>query len=200
LPVNREGLNRLDAEGELFVEGVLGSYTVEGSVIGGSGGRDEGGSCTGERGLTRRGLEVGEGCDVCWSVLLRGGEELVVDCDQRFMLAWPSLTSPMPSAAPLAALDGRLAVGGGVARLWGGLDADNSGFVFTAAEAAASLSESEADRLTVTTDDDDTEPLRDDWDCGWPWCGPSFSLVCIFMLFGCVVASANLRVSGQASG
>jgi hypothetical protein len=60
----------------------------------------------------------------------------------------------MPSAAPLAALERRLdVVGGGVSRLWGGLvdeDAD-SGLL-------ASLSE--ADRAS---DEDEMEPLRDDW-------------------------------------
>lgn len=57
----------------------------------------------------------------------------------------------MPSAAPLAALERRLAEGGGVARLWG---LGGSGW--------ASLSDSEAERLTVTTDDDEMEALRDE--------------------------------------
>lgn len=81
-------------------------------------------------------------------------------CDQRFTVAEadaPSLKAPMPSAAPLAALERRLvAVGGGEARLWGLVDGSG----------CASLSE--ADRLTVTTDDDEMEPLRDErraWGC-----------------------------------
>jgi hypothetical protein len=107
-------------------------------------------------------------------------------CDQRLMLpaaavVAPSLKAPMPSAAPLAALERRLvAVGGGVARLWG-FAVGGSGF--------ASLSESEADRLTVTTDDDEMEPLRDDCrrdDCDC-WAGvsagcPPAGLLWIFML------------------
>lgn len=76
----------------------------------------------------------------------------VVLCDQRFTLAAPSLKAPRPSAAPLAALERRLAPGGGVACLWG---LDGSGF------ALASRREKEADRLTVTTDDDEMEALRD---------------------------------------
>jgi hypothetical protein len=65
-------VKRPAVEGELFVEalvGVLGSYTVEGSRIGGSegsrGGAVMGGgrSCAGERGLTRRGLDAGERCE-----------------------------------------------------------------------------------------------------------------------------------------
>ena len=63
----------------------------------------------------------------------------------------------MPSAAPLAALLRRRAWdGGGVARGWGLVD-DGSGRC-----ASGAASESEADRLTVTTDDDEMEPLRDD--------------------------------------
>jgi hypothetical protein len=218
VPVSRLGVNRLEAEGELFVEalvGVLGSYTVAGRSIGGNEGTlgagvtDEGGSYTGERGLARRGLCVGERRDVC-AVVLREGEGgcaaapltwllaavmlslreklgwwpfrscsrlllPVVLCDQRFTLpdaaaVAPSLRGPMPSAAPLAALERRLvADGGGVARLWG-FDVDGSGF--------PSLSESEADRLTVTTDDDEMEPLRDDCrrdDCD---CGAEMSTGC----------------------
>jgi hypothetical protein len=59
----------------------------------------------------------------------------------------------MPSAAPLAALERRLdEAGGGVARLWGGLvDEDGD---------SALESLSEADRCS---DDDEMEPLRDDW-------------------------------------
>jgi hypothetical protein len=235
VPVSRLGVKRLEAEGELFVEalvGVLGSYTVAGRSIGGSEGTlgagvtDDGGSYTGERGLARRGLCVGERWEVC-AVVLREGEGgcaaapltwllpavmlslreklgwwpfrscsrlllPAVLCDQRFTLpdaaaaaVAPSLKGPMPSAAPLAALERRLvADGGGVARLWG-FDVDGSGF--------ASLSESEADRLTVTTDDDEMEPLRDDCrrddcDCDCD-CGAEMSAVCppagvlwIFML------------------
>ena len=59
----------------------------------------------------------------------------------------------MPSAAPLAALERRReAAGGGVARVWGLGEECRS--------ALASLSE--ADRLTVATDDDDMEALRDE--------------------------------------
>lgn len=55
----------------------------------------------------------------------------------------------MPSSAKPAALERRLE-GGGVACLWG---FDGSGIV----------SLSDADRWTVTTDDDDIELDRDDW-------------------------------------
>ena len=195
-------MNRLEPEGELLVEtlvGVLGSYTVEGSRVGGSEGilggavTDAGGSYTGERGLARRGLEAGEregddgrregesgcGCGAapltvaaaaaavvvvvmlslreklgwwwCWGLSRWERLLLVVDWDQRLMLAVPSRKGPMPSAAPLAALERRRAEGGGVARRWG---LDGSGF--------ASLSDSEAVRWTVTTDDEEMEAARDE--------------------------------------
>lgn len=68
-------------EGELFVEslvGVLGSYTVAGSSMGGSEGRRGGGPavtapCVGER--ARRGLAVGERWEKLFAVLPREGEE-----------------------------------------------------------------------------------------------------------------------------
>ena len=100
----------------------------------------------GERGR-RRGLDVGEwwaaywceeregerlrregevGCAVApWSgrAVEAFCEERLLDAvlwDHRFMLAAPSRKAPMPSAAPLAALERRLAAagaaGGGVAR------------------------------------------------------------------------------------
>jgi hypothetical protein len=69
----------------------------------------------------------------------------------------PSLKPPIPpaSTAKPAALERRLE-GGGVALLWG---FDGSGIV----------SLSEADRLTVTTEDEEMELDRDDWRrCGGP--------------------------------
>ena len=117
---------------------------------------------------------------------------LAVLCDQRLMLPVPvpvpapSRKRPMPSAAPLAALERRLAEGGGVARVvWGALDEDASGF--------ASLSE--AALLTVTTEDEEMEVLRDDerrCECGFDeegaaagsccCVGAAAGRVCIFML------------------
>ena len=71
----------------------------------------------------------------------------------------------MPSAAPLAALlRRRVWVGGGVARGWGLVDGSGR------CASGAAASKSEADRLTVTTDDDEMEPLRDDLR-PWTWCG-----------------------------
>lgn len=79
------GVKRLEAEGELFVDalvGVLGSYTVAGSRVGGSEGicggavTDEGGPYAGERGLTRRGLAAGERLEGRLELMARAGEEL----------------------------------------------------------------------------------------------------------------------------
>jgi hypothetical protein len=76
----------------------------------------------------------------------------VVDCDQRFRFPMPSRKLPMPSIAAVAvAALLRRRRGGVVALLWG---LDGSG--------AGSLSESDADRFTVETDDDDIELLRED--------------------------------------
>lgn len=89
-----------------------------------------------------------------------GGERLLLEvlCDQRLILAIalvlvlgvlePSQKATMPSAAPLAALERRRAAGGGVSGPWDSL---------------GSLRESEADRWTVTTDEEEREALRDDW-------------------------------------
>lgn len=151
---------------------------MEGSRIGGSEGScggaviNGGGSYLGERGLARRGLDVGE----WWAAYWREGERLrregeagcavapwsgraverlleAVDWDHRFMLAAPSRKAPMPSAAPLAALERLLAAaaaGGVLARE----DAEGaSGWAWSLSEAA---------RLTVTTDDDETEVPRDE--------------------------------------
>jgi hypothetical protein len=60
---------------------------------------------------------------------------LVVLCDQRLMLAAPSPSAPGTSA------------GGGVGRCASG----------------SALRDSEAARLTVTTDDEEREVLHDDW-------------------------------------
>ena len=114
------------------------------------------------------------GCGACDDRLL------VVLCDQRFMLPAPSRKVPMPSAAPLAALERRLADGGGVAReVWGGLGA--SEFVFV------SLSLSEAVRFTVTTEDEEMDVLCDEVRrcedaAGSCWVGAGAGLECIFML------------------
>ena len=78
---------------------------------------------------------------------------------------WPSRKVPMASAAPLAALERRLAgldEGGGVARDGWGCE----GSVWL-----ASLKESDADRWTVTTDAEESEGAREDeerrrW-CWW---------------------------------
>jgi hypothetical protein len=87
----------------------------------------------------------------CWPRVLAA-----VLWDQRFTLCeagGPSLEVAMPSAAPLAALERRLAVvGGGVARGWGGL---------------------------VEGEGDEMEPLRDDWRRCEAWSGCA---VVVFML------------------
>jgi hypothetical protein len=115
------------------------------------------------------------------------------------MLAAPSRNEPMPSAAPLAALERRLADGGGVARgllswLVLGAAVDEAAWVvpvwgLAAASGFASLM-MEAARYTDTTDDDDTEVLREEVRrCEWAgrawsgWCsGGAAGLPCIFML------------------
>jgi hypothetical protein len=67
--------------------GVRGSYTVAGRNVGGSeemvgvAVTDEGGSYTGERGLARRGLDVGDRLALC-AVVVRGGEELRREGDE----------------------------------------------------------------------------------------------------------------------
>lgn len=120
----------------------------------------------------------------------RGCEErlLVVLWDQRFMLAAPSRKAPMPSAAPLAALERRLAEGGGVGRVMWGLDVD---VAVDVDEASGLASLSEAALFTVTTDDDETDVLRDEVRrcCGRmvSCCcsgGGAAGLLCIFMLAG----------------
>lgn len=91
------------------------------------------------------------GCPA-WPFFSRGGDEvLAVLCDQRFMLPAPSRKAPMPSAAPLAALERRRADKGGVAREWG-----------LVRSWPASLRANEAGRLTVTTEDEDIDVLRDE--------------------------------------
>lgn len=192
-----------------------------------------GGSYLGDRGLARRGLDAGERWAAYWCSgregerLRREGEDgcgaapwsgravaafceerlLVVDWDHRFMLAAPSRKGPMPSAAPLAALERRLAAaaaGGGVARKDG---EGASGWWWSLSEAA---------RLTVTTDDDEMEVPRDEvrrwaceceaeWWCGgrggacgcWraaSWCGAAAGVLCIFkfMLAGEGLGGARL--------
>lgn len=90
---------------------------------------------------------------------------LEVLCDQRLMFSEPpSRKAPMPSAAPLAALERRreeeAGGDGGVARAatWGA-----GGCWLLAGE---SLVDSEAALLTVTTEDEDMDVLRDRlWRC-----------------------------------
>lgn len=98
-------------------------------------------------------------CVSPWERLL-----LAVDCDQRLRLAVPSWKAPMPSAAPLAALERRREEGGGVARRWGG---DGSG--------APALSESEAVRVRVA-DDDESEAARDGRR-RWAWAAAGSAVV-----------------------
>lgn len=66
-----------------------------------------------------------------------------VDCDQRLRFPIPSRILPMLSTATWATLDLRVEEGG-VAFLWG-------------FEGSGTVSFSEADRLTVTTEEDETE-------------------------------------------
>jgi hypothetical protein len=133
------------------------------------------------------------GCPA-WPFLSRGGDEvLAVLCDQRFMLPAPSRKAPRPSAAPLAALERRLADKGGVAREWG-----------LVRSWPASLRANEAGRLTVTTDDDDIEVLRDErrrcedgvGSCCCCCCcagGAAGGQWCRFMMGKCVRVRACLR-------
>lgn len=117
----------------------------------------------------------------------RGCDErlLVVLCDQRLMFAAPSRNWPMaPSACWLAALERRLAAGGGVARWWSVWGLGGSGF------GGVSLSDSEAARLTVTTDDDEMDVLRDEvrrcLGAGSGCCsGSAAGVLCIFILPAC---------------
>jgi hypothetical protein len=128
-------------------------------------------SCAGERGRTRRGLDLGERCEElrregeagsagvplkaceklawCWWPFSRGCEErlLAVLCDQRFTFPVPSRKIPMPSAAALERL--RWARGGGVARA--GAVPVEEGVWFSLSEAA---------RWTVTTEDEEMDLSR----------------------------------------
>jgi len=101
------------------------------------------------------------------------GDRLLLEvlCDQRLMFSEPSRKAPMPSAAPLAALERRReAVGGG----GGGCRAVED-------SAGASLADSEAALFTVTTDDDEMEVLRDRlWRCeGWAAAGSCMLLLLV---------------------
>lgn len=136
------------------------------------------------------------GCCVWLRVLL------VVLCDHLLMLLMllllpaPSRKAPMPSAAPLAALERRLeAVGGGVARVvlvWG-----------AASGCFASLSLSEATLFTVTTEDDESDVL-----CEWVrwWAGAGSCCVvgaaggreCMFMLASEPAESWCLRATATS--
>ena len=110
-----------------------------------------------------------------------------VDCDQRFRLPMPSLKPPTrPSAAMRATLERRLE-GGGVevlSALWG---LDGSGIV----------SLKEAERLTVTTEDEETELDREDWR---RWAGPDRSIEgCWEAAMGLYMFIATMRgVGGRA--
>ena len=93
--------------------------------------------------------KAGWGCGCAVAVSLKVGEARVLSvlCDQRLRLATPSLKTPKASPAPVAALLRRLAPGG-VDKVWG-LDGSRIGSL------------NEADRLTVTVDDDESELLRE---------------------------------------
>ena len=101
-----------------------------------------------------RGCGCGCGCGFArWSGLSLSlssvGEATVLSvlCDQRLRLAIPSLKTPKASPAPAAALLRRLAPGG-VDALWG-LDGSRIGSL------------NEAERWTVTVDEDESELLRE---------------------------------------
>jgi len=186
------GVKRSAVEGVSLGEALLepvGSYTVagrkdrEGSWGGVAAGED--GGYAGERGLARRwGLDAGEweekapwerfgsgagregddGCSAAplgcretlgcwvWPFFSVAGDLLLPGlCDQRLRVATPSRKVPMFSTVPAAALDRRRdGGGGGVARRCGML------------VESGTVSLSDVDRLTVMTDDEDTELLRED--------------------------------------